>query len=232
MGVVLPDELVWVLDLIGVSWPNVDEDDYREMADALRSFADEIDSGTSDTHRAVQDMLGGNAGMAVEAFEAHWGKVSGTHLHQLAEGGRLVGTALDGVALVIEGAKIAAVVQLVVLSVELIAAQAAAPFTFGISEAGAAAGTQATRVIVRRLLKEAEEQILQQLLAIAEGPIIDALSNMAGNLVLQLGEQAIGVSKGVDWSQVGDAGKEGFQQGIDDGKTQLGMSTPARGSEV
>ncbi|MGI5338551.1 hypothetical protein ACQEVS_14680 [Streptomyces sp. CA-181903] len=29
MGVVLPDRPAFVLDLIGVSWPNVDEDDYR-----------------------------------------------------------------------------------------------------------------------------------------------------------------------------------------------------------
>ncbi|WKX70636.1 hypothetical protein [Streptomyces sp. XD-27] len=45
MSVVLPDELSMVLNLIGVSWPNVDEDDYRDMADALRDFATEIDTG-------------------------------------------------------------------------------------------------------------------------------------------------------------------------------------------
>jgi len=223
MGVVLPDELAWVLDLIGINWPNVDEDDYREMADAMRSFADEMDSGVADMHGAVQDMLGNNAGMAAEAFEAHWGKLSGTHLHQLAEGGRLVATCLDGVAIVIEGAKIAAIVQLGIMAAEVIAAQAAAPFTFGLSEAGAVGATQVTRVIVKRLLKEAEEQIIDQLISMATGPVISALTDMAGNLVLQLGEQALGMSDGVDWNKVGKAGEDGFKNGVDDSKSQLGM---------
>ncbi|MGW4644938.1 WXG100-like domain-containing protein [Kitasatospora sp. NPDC004289] len=190
MGVVLPDELAWVLDLIGVNWPNVDEDDYREMADALREFAAEIDTGIADAHTAVQGMLGANAGLAVQAFEAHWGKVSGTHLSQLAEGGRMVAFCLDGVAVVIEGAKIAAIAQLVIMAAEVIAAQAAAPFTFGLSELGAVGATQATRVIVRRLLKEAEQMIVDQLMEMATGAVVEALAGMAGELVVNLLEDA------------------------------------------
>ncbi len=39
MGYVLPGWLDEILDFIGINWPNVDEDDYREMADAMREFA-------------------------------------------------------------------------------------------------------------------------------------------------------------------------------------------------
>lgn len=190
MGVVLPDELAWVLDLIGINWPNVDEDDYREMADAMREFAGEIETDVADAQSAVQDMLGANAGLAVQAFEAHWGKVSGEHLHQLAEGGRLVAVCLDGVAIVIEGAKIAAIIQLGIMAAEVIAAQVAAPFTLGLSEVGALAATQATRVIVRRLLKEAEQQLIDELISMAAGPVIEALGSMAGKLVVNLLEDA------------------------------------------
>jgi hypothetical protein len=44
MGVVLPGGLVWVLDLIGVTWPNIDEDQLRGAATDLRSLASELDS--------------------------------------------------------------------------------------------------------------------------------------------------------------------------------------------
>jgi hypothetical protein len=98
MGVTLPGYLDEALDLIGVSWPNVDEDDYREMAQAMREFADDVDDGVADAHAAVMDLVGGNEGLAVQALEAHWGKVKGTHLKNLAEAGRLAATALDGVA--------------------------------------------------------------------------------------------------------------------------------------
>jgi hypothetical protein len=43
VGVVLPGWADELLDLIDVSWPNVDEDDYREMANTMREFADDID---------------------------------------------------------------------------------------------------------------------------------------------------------------------------------------------
>ncbi|WP_426405402.1 hypothetical protein ACN9M0_00440 [Streptomyces sp. R-07] len=42
MAVTVPDWADTLLDLVGVNWPNVDEDAYREMADALREFADDL----------------------------------------------------------------------------------------------------------------------------------------------------------------------------------------------
>ncbi|MFG2819812.1 hypothetical protein ACGFX4_10340 [Kitasatospora sp. NPDC048365] len=209
MGVVLPDELAWVLDLIGVHWPNVDEDEFREMADSLRSFAEEIDNGRADSLVAVQRMISENVGPATDAFAAHWEKVSGKHLHNLAEGGRLLATALDGAAVLIAGAKVAAVVQLGIMAAEVIAAQAAAPFTFGLSEVGALGATQATRLIVKRLLKEAEQAIVSELMAVAKAPIIDALSNMAGDLAIQVAGNALGVQKGYDMQSVANAGLDG-----------------------
>ncbi len=53
---------------------------------------------------------------------------------------------MDGVATLIEGAKLGALVQLGILAAEVIAAQAAAPFTFGLSELGALGATQVTRI--------------------------------------------------------------------------------------
>ncbi|MEU2231696.1 hypothetical protein [Streptomyces vietnamensis] len=43
MAVTVPDWADTLLDVIGVAWPNVDEDAYREMADALREFADDLE---------------------------------------------------------------------------------------------------------------------------------------------------------------------------------------------
>ncbi|MFJ4848911.1 MULTISPECIES: hypothetical protein [unclassified Streptomyces] len=206
MGVVLPDELAWLLDLIGIMWPNVDEDDYREMATALREFADDVDHGGGGLHDAVAGLLGATEGPAVDAFNSHWNKV-GSHLGNLADAGRLGATALDGVALVVEGAKIAAVVQLGILAAEVIAAQAAAPFTLGLSELGAAGATQATRLIVKRLFKEAAQQAQDQVIGLATGPVYAALGNMAGDLAIQLGANALGIQHGVDLGRAADVAR-------------------------
>ncbi|MFD0168189.1 RHS repeat-associated core domain-containing protein [Streptomyces decoyicus] len=219
VGFVLPGWADELLDLIGVSWPNVDEDDYREMANAMREFADDIDEGANEAHTAIQGLVGSAGGsLAVEALNAHWGKVNGTHLKGLADCGRMAGTAMDGVAVLIEGAKIGALVQLGILAAEVIAAQAAAPFTLGLSEVGALAATQATRVIVKRLFKEVCQQVAEQVISIALTPVEEALGAMVGDLVVQLGANALGVQDGVDLSQTAKAGKVGFGQGVQDAK--------------
>ncbi|MDT0458150.1 RHS repeat-associated core domain-containing protein [Streptomyces sp. DSM 41527] len=219
MGVVLPEWADELLDLIGVSWPNVDEGDYREMAHAMREFADDIDEGANEAHTAIQRLVGSAGGsLAVEALNAHWGKINGTHLKGLADCGRMAGTAMDGVAVLIEGAKLGALVQLGILAAEVIAAQAAAPFTLGLSEVGALGATQATRVIVKRLFKEVCQQVAEQVISIALTPVEEALGAMVGDLVVQLGANALGVQDGVDLSRTDKAGKEGFGQGVGDAK--------------
>lgn len=209
MGVVLPGWADEILDIIGVSWPNVDEDDYREMATALREFADDIDDGADEAHQVIQSLVGSAGGsQGVAALNAHWGKINGKHLKGLAECGRFAGTAMDGVAVLIEGAKIAAIVQLGILAAEVIAAQAAAPFTFGLSELGALAGTQATRVAVRRIIKEVCQQVVEQVVSAALTPVEEAIGAMVGDLVVQLGANALGVQKGVDLGHAAQAGKD------------------------
>ncbi|GAA2739490.1 MULTISPECIES: hypothetical protein [Kitasatospora] len=221
MGVVLPDELAWVLDLIGINWPNVDEDEYREMADELRDLASTLNADRDLIARAAEDFLGINQGEAADAFKAHFDKVAGTHMPQVAQALGLFATGLDGAALVITGAKIAAVVQLGILAAEVIAAQAAAPFTFGLSEAGALGATQATRMIVKRLLKEAEQQLLSQLMSLVEGPIFAALDSMAQDLIVQLARNALGVQHGIDLGQTANAGKSGFKDGVQQSVDQV-----------
>ncbi|CAL9404018.1 hypothetical protein SUDANB6_01517 [Streptomyces sp. enrichment culture] len=215
MGVTLPGYLDEALDLIGVSWPNVDEDDYREMAQAMREFADDVDDGAADAHTAITDLIGSNEGLAVQALERHWGKVRGTHLANLAEAGRLAATALDGVATLIEGAKLAAIAQLGILAAEIAAAVAASPVTLGLSALGGLAATQATRIAVKRIFQEVCEQVAAQVVDIAMGPVHQALGSMAGDLVVQLGGNALGTQQGVDLGRTAQAGRQGLGEGVD-----------------
>lgn len=219
MGVVLPSELDAALDLIGISWPNVDEDDYRDMAQAMREFADDIDDGAAEAHAAIADLIGTNEGLAIQALEKHWDVVKGTHLTNLAEAGRMAATALDGVAVLIEGAKLAAIVQLGILAAEIVAAIAAAPVTLGLSTLGGIAGTQATRIAVKRIFEEVCEEVVSRVMDVAMGPVYQALGNMAGDLVVQIGGNALGTQHGVDLGQTARSGQEGFGEGVDAAKS-------------
>jgi hypothetical protein len=206
---------VWVLDLIGVNWPNIDEDELRAAADDLREIGAELTGHTGDAASDIAAMLGVNSSESLELFEALWSKLSDGHLQALGQGMDLLGTGLDIGAIVIEGMKYAAIVQLVVLAAELIAAQAAAPFTFGASEAVAAAQMQITRQFVKQLIKQVINEIEQQLISMVTGPIYAALESGAQELAGQLLGNALGVRDGVDLDSITDAGKQGFSAGVD-----------------
>src|SRR5579871_2315713 len=126
MGVTLPSELVWVLNLIGVNWPNVDEDQLRDTANQLRQLAGELEGNTGDAKSEIEQLLGVNQAQSLDNFNALWQKVASGHLPQLGQGLSLLGTGLDIAAVVIEGMKAAAIVQLGILAAEIIADQAAA----------------------------------------------------------------------------------------------------------
>src|SRR5207248_3177207 len=140
---------------------------------------------------------------------------------QLGQGLKLFGTGLDVGAVVIEGMKVAAIVQLVLLAAEIIADQAAAPFTFGASEAAAAAEVVATRQIVKQIFDQAVKAVEQQLIQVVEGPIFNALDSAASELAGQLLGNALGTQHGVDLGKVADAGEQGFNQGAQDAEQQI-----------
>jgi hypothetical protein len=226
MGVVLPSYLDEALDLIGVSWPNVDEDDYRAMANSMREFASSLESGTCDLHASIQDMLGVNEGPAVEALAAHWDKVKGKHLTGLADIGRAAGDGLDAVALLIEGAKLAAIAQLGILAAEIAAAVAAAPVTLGLSSLAGLAGTQVCRIAVKRIFREVEQQVVEEIMSRVTAPIEEAIGAMVGDLVVQTGSQALGLQDDVNLGKTVQAGKESLH---DAGKASLQIASAASG---
>src|SRR5437588_9812211 len=95
MGVVLPDEVAWVLDMIGIEWPNIDEDELRSAASELRQLADELSGHTGDAKGDVEQLLGVNSAESLDLFEALWKKLADGHLEQLGQGLKLLGTGLD-----------------------------------------------------------------------------------------------------------------------------------------
>lgn len=211
MGVVLPDKLAFVLDLIGVNWPNVDEDDYREMAKSLRGFATDVDAGRGDSNVALNRLISTNRGEMTEAIEGHVRKLNGKHLHNLAEAGRLLAGGLDAAAVVVAGAKGAAIVQLGILAAEVATAQAAAPFTLGLSELGALGGVAVTRTVVKRILKGAAEAAVQEVMSVVTGPVFAALDSMTTDLVVQVVSDGLGAQDGINLKQTLQAGKDNLK---------------------
>jgi hypothetical protein len=221
VGIVLPDALAWVLNLIGIDWPNIDEDELRHAATELRTVSGELTSNTGDAHAEIEKMLGANSSESLALFQALWQKLAAGHLPQLGEGMNLLADGLDISAVVVIGLKVAAIAQLAILAAEIIADQAAAPFTFGASEAAIPVETEATSQIVKQIVKNAVDQVEQQLINAVEGPIFAALDSAAQEMAGQLLGDALGVHSGVDLGAVGSATGSGFAQGVKDSGRQV-----------
>lgn len=74
MGYVLPEGADAMLDLIGAGWPNVDEDNYRDMATELRNFADDVEEDSHTAHGGVKRLVSsGKLGNA----RSHQGRTRG-----------------------------------------------------------------------------------------------------------------------------------------------------------
>ncbi|WP_458860710.1 WXG100-like domain-containing protein [Streptomyces kunmingensis] len=68
---------------MGVNWPNVDEDDYFEMATSLRDFAEQFEGRGGDADKAVTRILNSSEGWAVESMQKHWSHVKTGHLDKI-----------------------------------------------------------------------------------------------------------------------------------------------------
>jgi hypothetical protein len=215
VSLVLPDALTWVLDIVGVDWPNVDEDQLRTAADELREMSQELGSDTDDAKSQIEQMLQNNSSQSLQLFEGLWNKVAGSHLPQVAQGMNVVAGALDAGAVIVVGMKVAAIAQLAILAAEIIADQVEAAFTFGASEALIPVQTIATREIMQTIEKKVVDQLEQQLIGAIEQPVIDALTNVAEDLGSQLLSDATGQSSGINLGEAASAGASGFSDGVE-----------------
>lgn len=184
MSIMLPGELDWVLDLLGYNWPNIDEDKLLECAQAWRDFGAAVNNAAAAGSTAANNVTSANSGEAIDKFSDSWGKFTGgfghdSYLTDAQMAAEVIAIAFDAAAFAVIAGKVAVIAQLIVLAIEIIAAQVAAPFTFGLSELGALGATQATRLIVRELLDKLKREVMQAATDAAQHATMDAVKKMA-----------------------------------------------------
>lgn len=192
MSIELPDQVVWLLNLIGVNWPNVDEDQVRLFGQHVRTFANNID----DTHQAasatISQMSEAYSGASYEQLVQTWGRMSKDHMTELVDTCHVTATALDGAADVIVGAKVAAIGELVALAASFVADQAAAVATFGAAEAAEALVVTAAKKVINGLTQQLVQHILGEVVQKAVEPLEQSVERAMSGLVFKGVADAVG----------------------------------------
>ncbi|CAO0830776.1 ESX-1 secretion-associated protein EspA/EspE-like domain-containing protein OS=Streptomyces microflavus OX=1919 GN=Smic_36540 PE=4 SV=1 [Streptomyces microflavus] len=177
------------------------------------------------------------AGEALDALNGHWGKVKNKHVKDLASGARTIAGALDNAATAIEAMKYAALVHLGVVAGKAGISMALIPVTGGLSMLIGGAAIAVAQQAIRRVIKECLEEVVGYIVSALTEPAVAALENMAADLAVQIGANMLGLQNGVDMNQVGQSGREGFNEGVAGAKESLQLASadgpgPAAGKGV
>ncbi|TKA04829.1 WXG100-like domain-containing protein [Actinacidiphila oryziradicis] len=196
MAIELPDEVVSLLQFIGINWPNVNEDTVREFASHVRDFASKVDETHQDSTATIKRMADVYQGASYDALLAKWGQMSSSHMTELVTACHTVATALDVAADVIVGMKGAAIAELVALAVSFVADQAAAVATLGLAEAAEALIVEAAKKCVNFLEQQLEQHIIGEVIEAAINPLVGIVGRAVSGLMFQAAESALGVPDG------------------------------------
>uniref|UniRef100_A0AAU1TY94 Outer membrane channel protein CpnT-like N-terminal domain-containing protein n=1 Tax=Streptomyces sp. NBC_00119 TaxID=2975659 RepID=A0AAU1TY94_9ACTN len=160
MGKKLPDELVEVLDLVGVKWPNIDEDEVRGTAKDYRHLAEGIRDVITEGNKACSHIVAGRSkGKTVDALDRRWGKLTTKDLNTFIKGLDDLADALDDCAGFIEGCKIACIAELSTTAAAATAGVIGMFFTVGLSGLLSAAAIAACRFALHEAIDYAIGQI-------------------------------------------------------------------------
>lgn len=157
MGLQLPGELRSVLSLIGYDWPEADEQKLFEMGQVWTRFAGTIQHSIAEADPVAARVWSENVGTDIAAFRASWEHEDGpsSALHDGATAAQLAGLGLMVCGLIVLALKVAVIIQLVILAIEIAQAIATSELTFGASLLEIPAFQQIARSIVSNLLMEA-----------------------------------------------------------------------------
>ncbi len=174
MSLTLPDDLTWVLNLLGFMWPEADEDKLRACAQAWRAFGAEVVRINQDTRLVAAQVTADNSAQSIDAFDRYWHGVGGAggDFDRAREAAGHMATALDDMATLVEGVKIAIIFQLGLLAAEIIADQLAAPETLGLSEGVGAGEILITRGILRRIIRDGIHQVGREIVQQLKGRVL------------------------------------------------------------
>jgi hypothetical protein len=184
----LPLPVVNFLNVIGVPWPYLDEDQISQFATFVRQFATAVQTTHDDATHTVADIAGAYRGSATDAMTSGWAKLSARHVDELVDGCHVLADALDVAAGYIVAQKAEAVAVLIGMAAAFVADQAAAVATFGVAEAAVPIIVEGAERVVKSLVMDLEQHIIGQVIEAAAKPLFAKIED---------------AFSGLDWSQSG-----------------------------
>ncbi len=171
MGMMLPNELIWVMEKLGFEWPDIDEDELRRGAQMIQVFRDDLEDKLQVMDRKVNSELAvAMRGQAGPAYVGAWNANRSQNLQRLLDILGPVPMGVDVAAGAVTALKIKVIVDVTSTMLALMA-MLTNPLT--------AAGAGPMLIIKKKLLNAAVdiaiEQVLNQVLPTVIEPLVSEL---------------------------------------------------------
>lgn len=175
MGMMLPNELIWVMDKMGLEWPDIDEDEVRKAATLVRGYQGDMETLVQAADRRINGQIA--TAMRGQTGAAHvngWNRNRSENVQQLLD---LLGPAavgIDAAAGIVLALKIKVIAEVTLTLTQLIPLLAAGPFGAG----GAAVLILARKKLFSMMMEATLEQVINELLPLAIEPLVDQVPGL------------------------------------------------------
>ncbi|SEG78172.1 hypothetical protein SAMN04489712_11240 [Thermomonospora echinospora] len=135
MGLQLPGELASLLGMLGYTWPEADEEKLFQMGRDWLDFAADFGGAAQDADGHAGQVWAMNEGEAIKAFQQAWNEPD-SPVPALQDGqvaANIMGAGLMVCGMIVLTLKIAVIIQLIQLAIQIAMAIAQAVPTFGAS---------------------------------------------------------------------------------------------------
>ncbi|WP_223627716.1 hypothetical protein [Microbacterium sp. EST19A] len=166
----LPDELIWIMDKLGLEWPDIDEDEVRKAAVFVRGYRDDMEGLVQAADRRINGELA--AAMTGQTGTAHvtaWNRNRSENVQQLLD---ILGPAAVGIDIaadIVLALKVKVIVDVTVTLAQLIPLLAAGPFGAG----GAALLILARKKLFSMAMEITLEKVIDEVLPLAIEPLAE-----------------------------------------------------------
>lgn len=171
MGMMLPNELVWVMEKLGFDWPDIDEDEVRKGAVLVRNLGSDLEAVIQSVDRKVNGDLGAAMrGQAGPATLSAWNTNRSQNLQKLVDIMPPASTAMDVGADAIFALKMKVIIDVTSTMITLVAM-----LTNPVTALGAGPMLLVKKKLLNAAVDIAVEQLLNQLLPMAIEPLAEQL---------------------------------------------------------
>jgi hypothetical protein len=171
VGMMLPNELVWVMEKLGFDWPDIDEDELRRGSGMVRVFRDDLENKIQVMDRKVNgDLAAAMRGQAGPAYVGAWNQNRSQNLQKLLDILGPVPTGVDIAADAVFALKMKVIVDVSTTLIALVGM-----LTNPVTAVGAGPMLIIEKKLLNAAVDIAVEQVLNQVLPMVIEPLAQEL---------------------------------------------------------